>query len=756
MAMGDWSPPQPAHWEVAPPPDNPPAMCPGSRRQSFDQQLMEAGFSPLTEASKVKDLPQMLQYTLAREMQELGERLRRETREDLGRFVEEHAARLQEMLEKYAGPAVRRADKKCLTLPSSAFEGAMSKSSSNSSNPMGREHSVPAVAVTGPSGLNPHSAAARDRVFQWASRSGQEPVEDLKVSAEDSMKSKPSLLPGFIVDEEETQARAASQKRRWSSCSDPTSLGPPDPHLSPRTSGNSSRQRMSNTIAVGNQLSLKPPRSRMMLRESAKVAQAKRQASPSTPTSPNGWRPTERALARLHKAQLKGRLSLSSPKAVQLQEAVRRQTTETWHRVSDMQSEHSWRNSMTNLVKSDWFDYLISAVLVLNAVCIGVQADVTISLVKNDETDVPPAFVAMDLFFCFTFAAELACRVMVEHFYFWSWHNETWKWNWFDTINVTLSLCEEIVVPRLSNTKMMSLSSGAVVVRTLRMWRVARLVRMVRLIPELKSMVYLIMASTSSFVWTCLLMMIFMYCFAVYFTELATEIYLAAPDEDVGNVMRYWGSIERSILTLFQAMSGGVSWHVVVDVFSTQSGPAFWFNSLVFSMYIAFMTLVVLNLVTGVFVDGAQRIMSEERDEALINMASRLFAHADVDCSKGLEKEEFVQILTSNVMDDFLQQIGLNKSDAGRLFHVFDADNSGDVSLMEFVSGCLKMNAAAKATDFAQMRYDLNLMSEQLFRCFGAVEDAVLNLRGAAPSEAGCVEFLRSSSRDPWSSEAVE
>ena len=48
-----------------------------------------------------------------------------------------------------------------------------------------------------------------------------------------------------------------------------------------------------------------------------------------------------------------------------------------------------------------------------------------------------------------------------------------------------------------------------------------RLVRMVRLLPELKSLVCLIMASMSSFVWTCVLLMLLVYMLAVYMTMMA-------------------------------------------------------------------------------------------------------------------------------------------------------------------------------------------------------------------------------------------
>ena len=51
-------------------------------------------------------------------------------------------------------------------------------------------------------------------------------------------------------------------------------------------------------------------------------------------------------------------------------------------------------------------------------------------------------------------------------------------------------------------------------------------------------------------------------------------------------------------------------------------------NTLVFSIFIAFATLVMMNLVTGVFVDGAQRIAREEKNqEHMVLCVFRLYSY---------------------------------------------------------------------------------------------------------------------------------
>ena len=138
--------------------------------------------------------------------------------------------------------------------------------------------------------------------------------------------------------------------------------------------------------------------------------------------------------------------------------------------------------------------------------------------------------------------------------------------------------------------------------------------RMVHLVPELKSMVCLISASMISFFWAVVLFVLLIYCVAVYFTELATDLRVGADDTRLG---QYWGSLGSSFLSLFQAISGGDDWANFIDVLEDSSQTL---NTLVFSLYVLFATLVMLNLVTGVFVEGAQRILKDDKEAELLRM----------------------------------------------------------------------------------------------------------------------------------------
>merc|ERR1719148_363991 len=113
-------------------------------------------------------------------------------------------------------------------------------------------------------------------------------------------------------------------------------------------------------------------------------------------------------------------------------------------------------------------------------------------------------------------------------------------------------------------------------------------------------------------------------CFAVFFTELANEtIEDASSDHDDSKMKHYWGTVMTSLLSLLMALSGGDDWRNFIDVY--RGHGSYVPMTLVFSFYILFGTLVMLNLVTGVFVEGAQRLIKEDKQKDSIRMAAQIF-----------------------------------------------------------------------------------------------------------------------------------
>jgi len=402
------------------------------------------------------------------------------------------------------------------------------------------------------------------------------------------------------------------------------------------------------------------------------------------------------------------------------------------------------------IVTHDYFDYVMGLILMLNAILVGIQVDVASQLPSD-----PIWSRAIDLIFCLIFVLELVLRVSAFGQTF--LNMEGWQWNLFDLLIVGFSVADEATKLILSDGEVQEVFDSFGVLRLLRLGRIVRLVRMVRLMPALKSMVYLILASLKSFLWTVVLLLILMYCVAVYFTELAFDLQHKHPDKDFSSVRQSWGSIGSSILSLFQAITGGDDWQNFILVFRDVSGESSLVNTLVFSLFIAFATLVMMNLVTGVFVDGAQRIAREEKNQELLKHVRRLLAPQEARAGRfstaprGGDDDlvtwlEFCQKLQTEEMSAYLTAFEMDAGQAKDIFYILDQERQGKVTMREFFSACVNLHGAPRLADTAILRHLVQRTFEELDSHLDRVEallgGSAVRDDGAAPKYAHtCPDF---------------
>merc|ERR1719350_2319482 len=101
--------------------------------------------------------------------------------------------------------------------------------------------------------------------------------------------------------------------------------------------------------------------------------------------------------------------------------------------------------------------------------------------------------------------------------------------------------------------------------------------------------------------WTVVLLVGVMYVVGVYLTQLVADHYLyrgLEGHEQQPELSGYYGNVPRSLLTLFQAITGGVNWYMIVDPLMEDIHPLF---ALVMCAYVAFCLFALMNIVTGVF-----------------------------------------------------------------------------------------------------------------------------------------------------------
>ena len=61
---------------------------------------------------------------------------------------------------------------------------------------------------------------------------------------------------------------------------------------------------------------------------------------------------------------------------------------------------------------------------------------------------------------------------------------------------------------------------------------------------------------------------------------------------------------------------------------------------------------------------------------------------------------------------------------------VLDADESGEISLEEFVEGCMQLQGPAQSVQLARMRYEAKITRQEIKRVFDEVQELGAMLHG--------------------------
>lgn len=220
-------------------------------------------------------------------------------------------------------------------------------------------------------------------------------------------------------------------------------------------------------------------------------------------------------------------------------------------------------NRLKAIIESRRFEFLITALIVINAVTLGLET----SPAAMDALG--PWLVAADRLLLTVFVVELIARALV-------YRGDFFKdpWRVFDFVIVGIAL-----IPASENLSV------------LRSLRILRVLRLVSIVPSLKRVVGGLIAALPGMGSIVLLLALVFYVFAV----MATQLFGASfPD--------WFGSITASILTLFQVMTLD-SWSTGVLRPIMEVYPYAW---LFFVPFVVTTSFAVLNLFIGIIVSAMQ------------------------------------------------------------------------------------------------------------------------------------------------------
>lgn len=226
--------------------------------------------------------------------------------------------------------------------------------------------------------------------------------------------------------------------------------------------------------------------------------------------------------------------------------------------------------ALRKLIEAPLFERAIIALIVVNAVILGLETSPSITAAYGD------LLTAIDRAILTVFVVELAVRLVVR-----GWRFFRDPWSLFDLFVVAIAL-----VP----------ATGSLSV--LRALRVLRVLRLITAVPSLRRVVGGLFAAMPGMASIGLLLFLIYYVFAVIVTKLYGE---ALPER--------FGTLGTSAFTLFQAMTFD-DWTGGIVKPLTEAG--FSWGWLVITIFTVLSGLVALNLFIGVVVTALDTVSQDE------------------------------------------------------------------------------------------------------------------------------------------------
>eukprot|EP00811_Abedinium_folium_P013266 NODE_2232_length_2261_cov_18.275070.p1 GENE.NODE_2232_length_2261_cov_18.275070~~NODE_2232_length_2261_cov_18.275070.p1 ORF type:complete len:561 (+),score=129.99 NODE_2232_length_2261_cov_18.275070:277-1959(+) len=372
------------------------------------------------------------------------------------------------------------------------------------------------------------------------------------------------------------------------------------------------------------------------------------------------------------------------------------------------------------IVNHRYFDNATNCAIALNTFVIGWQTEWQMDNVGVEKS---AAYVFSNEIFTAIFTAELIMRIVADGRYFCSISSASFGWNCADLVIVISALTETLM--SLAGTRKAVDLSLLRMLRILRSLRVLRIVRALQFFSDLRAMVAGIASSSKSLCWAILILAALMYLYSTVIMQLlAFSLDSGLEESQISFVHTYFGSIGSSMSVLAQCVTGGKDWGEISDALRGIN----MFYDVIFTSYIVFAVLGVLNIVTGIFVDSATRNVQKDADQMIMHEMSnrqgwlmelaKVFEGVDVDKEGHITLEDFKHYILSEQVQAYLRSHGLdvNTNNAAALFTTIDFDDDGYLTMEQFVDGCARVAGTARQLDLARVASQLKAMGLEVMR----------------------------------------
>jgi hypothetical protein len=298
------------------------------------------------------------------------------------------------------------------------------------------------------------------------------------------------------------------------------------------------------------------------------------------------------------------------------------------------------------------------------------------------------------------------------------------SWNIADFCIVMLSVADTFVLAPLGTGGKIKFVS---MLRFARLMRLVRLIRLFKIFKEFWLVASGLIESLKTLTWVCFMLFGLCYVFGIIMTIIVghnDEIYdpyfraSGGWDHEI-----YFKTVLRSVFTLLQVLtldswSESIARHVVHEQ---------QWAIIIFVLFIAVGSFGLLNIIVAVVVENTlttsekdQNYVKQrkERDRQLVfSQLREIFEYADIDRSGTLTIDEVEDALDKPEVYSKLKMIEFPVDDPAHMFRLLDYDDSKELTIDEFITGCMRMKGSAKSKDLLVAQVALDTM-RQHFEAF--------------------------------------
>jgi len=328
---------------------------------------------------------------------------------------------------------------------------------------------------------------------------------------------------------------------------------------------------------------------------------------------------------------------------------------------------------------------------------------------RANQVEEPIYFSALESSFAAVFFVELMFRMAAQRLHFFCS-----AWNLMDILVVIAAVVEECIKYGIGGDTIAGKISVFRIMRVAKLLRTLRIIRVVRAFRELRIVLMSIIRSMRALFWTlCLLFVLLYFMSILVLIELTGNEEAYDESEAGGRRKKYFASLAKTILTVYQATTGGLLWENV----SSCIAPIIPHMNFLWVLYIGLVVFCIMNTVTGIFVDQAMKsahddqrnVAMEEFEKREVRLEALKATMRDfvVMGKNYLNRTAMIKIIHDRRATDLMLKCDVDPRDLFCFFDLISGEKRRilwrDVDI--FLNTCFRLKGFARSMDIAALTY---------------------------------------------------